>query len=61
VPGVLQRRDDRRHEVSERADRAGQDEAERDQEPKGDAGTPDVMVPHGGALSSHLRLYNELG
>ena len=44
-----------------RADRAGQHETERDQEPEHDPGAPHVMAPHRGALSSHLRLYNELG
>ena len=54
--------DDRRHEVRHRADGTGQHETESDQEPEKDPAAPDAMAPaQRGALSSHLRLYNELG
>ena len=45
----------------DRADGAGQQEAQRNQKPEKDPAAPDVMAAHRGALSSHLRLYNELG
>jgi hypothetical protein len=51
----------RRHEVRHHADGSGQHKAERDDESNQEAAAPDVMPAHRCALTSHLRLYNELG
>ena len=61
VPGVLERGHDRGHEVGNRADGAGHHEAERNQKPEKDPAAPLTGAAQRGALTSHLRLYNELG
>jgi hypothetical protein len=60
VASVLERGDDRGHEVGERSDRAGQNEADCDEDTEENPVASNVMPAHRGALSSHLRLYNEL-
>ena len=61
VPGVLEGGHDRWHEVRHRAHDSRQHKAERDDESNQEPVAPDAMPAQRCALSSHLRLYNELG